>query len=152
MEYLAKIIQEEKLKAIGVSNFEPKHLDELLANCEIKPMVNQIELHPAFRQKELLAYCQEKNIKVMAYMPLMAGNCQNNEVIKQLAQKHQATPAQICLWWVYQQGAIAIPKSKNKERIIENTQIENFSLDKEDMDLIDAISEKKYDWDPREVE
>nr|WP_281267946.1 aldo/keto reductase [endosymbiont GvMRE of Glomus versiforme] len=124
-------------------------MDELLANCEIKPTVNQIELHPAFRQKRLLPYCQEKNIKVMAYMPLMAGNCRNNKVIKQLAKKHNATPAQICLRWVYQQGAIAIPKSSNPQRVKENAQIEGFELSQEDLSLIDTIKEKKYDWDPR---
>ncbi len=128
-----------KIKAIGVSNFMPNHLESLLANCEIKPMVNQIEVHPGWPQTEAINYCQRHDILVEAWAPLGEAASLNNDVIKAIAAKYDHTPAQVCLRWGIQQGILPLPKSVHADRIQQNTNIFDFELTADEMDQIGAL-------------
>lgn len=137
---LEKLYSEGKARAIGVSNFQIHHLEELRLNATITPMVNQVEFHPYLTQQELRAYCKEHRIQIEAWSPLMQGNVVKDEVIQRLAEKYQRTPAQIVLRWDIQNEVVTIPKSVTKERIEENTQVFDFSLDEEDMDRLNQLN------------
>lgn len=128
-----------KVKAIGVSNFLPHHLEALLEGAKVVPMINQIEYHPGFMQAESVAFCKAHNILVEAWSPLGTGNVLNNETLIMMAQKYSKTVAQICIRWVLQHGLLPLPKSITESRIIENTEVFDFELKEEDMAIIDAI-------------
>lgn len=128
-----------KVKAIGVSNFLPHHLEALLEGAKVVPMVNQIEYHPGFMQAESVDFCKAHNILVEAWSPLGTGNVLNNETLIMMAQKYSKTVAQICIRWVLQHGLLPLPKSITESRIIENTEVFDFELKEEDMAIIDAI-------------
>lgn len=130
-----------KVKAIGVSNFQIHHLEELMKDAEIKPMINQVEFHPRLTQKELRAFCQEKGIQVEAWSPLMQGQLLENELLQELAEKYNKTVAQIILRWDLQNGVITIPKSTKEHRIIANTEVFDFELTGEDMSRIDNLNQ-----------
>ena len=134
-----ELYKEKKVKAIGVSNFMVQHLEALLPNIEIFPMVNQIEFHPGFMQKETLEYCADKNIIVEAWSPLGSGKIFDNDVLKELSIKYNKSIAQICIRWCLQNNVIPLPKSTNKERIIENISVYDFSITEEDMNKIDLL-------------
>ncbi|HAL74861.1 MAG TPA: aldo/keto reductase [Clostridiales bacterium] len=137
---LVKLYQEGLVRAIGVSNFSGQQIDELIQAAGITPAVNQIELHPLRSQKPLLAYCQQHNIQVEAYCPLMRGRFQEVAVLAGLAQKYGKTPAQIVLRWEIQCGAVVIPKSVHADRIRENADIFDFELNPADMAVIDSCN------------
>jgi diketogulonate reductase-like aldo/keto reductase len=136
MELLSK---KSKCKAIGVSNYNIEHIKELLNYAEIVPVVNQIKFNPYCNQKELMEFCEKNKIKIMGYSPLSEMQLGDSKII-QLAEKYSKTPAQIILKWSFQKGVITIPKSSNKNRIIENSQIFDFEIKKEDMKLIDSLN------------
>ncbi len=135
---LEKLYEEGKVRAIGVSNFQRHHMEELLKAAKIKPMVNQIEIHPTFGQTELVEYCQEKGIMVEAWGPLGKGADLTNEAIGTIADKYEKTPAQIILRWHLQRDTLIIPKSVTESRIISNRDIFDFELTEEDMAVITA--------------
>lgn len=137
---LEKLYKEGKARSIGVSNFEPRHLEELSSISEITPAVNQIEFHPYWYQKKTLDYCQSKGIAVQAYAPLARGAYLDDDVICILATKYGKTPAQIGLRWILQKGVAVIPKSTQEQRIISNGEIFDFELEAEDMDAIDQLN------------
>lgn len=128
-----------KIKAIGVSNFMPNHLEALLAQAEIKPMVNQIEVHPGWPQAEAIRYCQRNDILVEAWAPLGEAAALSNPVLAKIAAKYDHTPAQVCLRWEVQQGILPLPKSVHKERMAENTKLFDFELTEDEMDIIGAL-------------
>lgn len=134
-----KLYKEKKVRAIGVSNFMVQHLETLLPNIEIYPMVNQIEFHPGFMQEETLKYCMERNIVVEAWSPLGSGKIFDNDILKKLSIKYDKSIAQICIRWCLQNNVIPLPKSTNKERIIENISVYDFSITEEDMNKIDLL-------------
>ncbi|MEC1530184.1 glyoxal/methylglyoxal reductase [Bacillus spizizenii] len=137
---LEKLYKDGKIRAIGVSNFQVHHLEELLKDAEIKPMVNQVEFHPRLTQKELRDYCKEQGIQLEAWSPLMQGQLLDNEVLTQIAEKHNKSVAQLILRWDLQHEVVTIPKSIKEHRIIENADIFDFELSQEDMDKIDALN------------
>lgn len=137
---LETLYAEGKVKAIGVSNFQVHHLEELLKDAEIKPMVNQVEFHPRLTQKELRDYCKAQGIQLEAWSPLMQGQLLDNEVLTQIAEKHNKSVAQVILRWDLQHEVVTIPKSIKEHRIIENADIFDFELSQEDMDKIDALN------------
>lgn len=137
-EYLYKL---GKIKSIGVCNFKIGHLEELKKTAEIMPMVNQVEIHPQSSKNNILSYCQENNIQVIAWSPIMRGKLFSNELMLNLAEKYKKTIAQIILRWHIQRGVIPIPKSSNEGRIKENIEIFDFELSIEDMNLIDSLNE-----------
>lgn len=134
---LETLYQQGKVRAIGVSNFKIPHLQRLLAHTTIVPVLNQIECHPYFQQQDVKAFCQQHDIKVEAWAPIMrAGTIFEDAAIQKLAQKYSKTPAQIILRWHIQEGTIVIPKSVTPSRIQENFDIFDFELSSEDMQLM----------------
>lgn len=136
---LETLYNEGKVRAIGVCNFQIHHLEDLLADAEIAPMVNQVECHPRLTQKELLHYCQEHNIQLEAWSPLGRGRMLDEPTLKELAAKYKKTVAQIILRWDLQSGIVTIPKSVKEHRIIENGNIFDFELSNEDIEIIDSL-------------
>ncbi|SPS12264.1 Glyoxal reductase [Lactococcus lactis] len=131
-----------KIKAIGVSNFQKSHLEELLSYAKITPVLNQIELHPKLSQEELRNFLELHDIKVQAWSPLMQGQLLDNEVLKKIADKHGKSVAQIILRWDIQQDILVNVKSIKSERMIANRQIFDFSLNSEDMKAINSLNEE----------
>ena len=140
---LEKLYREERVKAIGVSNFLKHHIEDLKTSLEIMPMVNQVEFHPYLVQQDLIDYCKENHIQYEAWSPLMQGHILKDETLLQLASKYSKSAAQIILRWDLQKGVITIPKSSKKERIISNADIFDFELTTDDMAAIDAL-DKNY--------
>lgn len=146
---MERIYQSGRARAIGVSNFMPHHLDNLLSTATIVPAINQIEFHPLLVQPKLMKACRENAIQVVAWSPLMKGDVVRQQTIIDIAGKYGKTPAQIVLRWDLQHRVIAIPKSKHPDRIAENIDIINFELDKGDMQLLDGLNEgKRFGPDP----
>ncbi|MBN2909053.1 aldo/keto reductase [Polycladomyces sp. WAk] len=146
---LEKLYKEGWVRAIGVSNFQVHHLKDVMEDCEVKPMVNQVEFHPYLTQKELLAFCKEQNIQLEAWSPLMQGEVVNVPEIQELAKKYGKTPAQIVLRWDLQHGVVTIPKSVKEHRIKENADIFDFELTAEDMAKLDALNKNhRFGPDP----
>ncbi len=137
---LEHLYESKRVRAIGVSNFKPHHLEVLLRQAQTVPAVNQIELHPMLQQKETRAACLEHGIAVESYSPLMqAKEALAHPVIAGLAQKYGKTPAQVILRWHVQSGFIVIPKSVTPERIRENIALFDFALPEEDMRAIEGL-------------
>lgn len=122
-----------RVRAIGCSNFLPHHLDWILKNCRIQPMMNQLELHPGYMQLEAVRYCKEHDIVLQAWSPLGRLRVMDNKLIGELAAKYQVSKAQICLRFLYQQNIIPIPKASSLERMRENQDIFSFEIEQEDM-------------------
>lgn len=139
---LEKIYHSGRAKAIGVSNFEIQHLEELFQTSSIVPAVNQIEYHPLFNQSELCSYCQERGIAVQAYAPLARGAYLNRDTLIRIGAKYGKSPAQTGLRWLVQKGISVIPKSTHSDRIASNADIFDFELTDIEMKAIDALDEK----------
>ncbi|KQC46923.1 oxidoreductase of aldo/keto reductase family subgroup 1 [Geobacillus stearothermophilus] len=140
---LEKLYKDGYVRAIGVSNFQIHHLQDVLADCEIKPMVNQVEYHPRLTQKELLTFCRENGIQLEAWSPLMRGEILTEPTIVEIGKKYGKTPAQVVLRWDLQHSVVTIPKSVTPARIKENADIFDFSLTDEEMKQIDALNLNK---------
>ncbi len=125
-----------KIKAIGVSNFRPHHLEALLETAKITPMVNQIRLCPGDVHQATLEFCNKHKILLEAYSPLGTGQVFEVEQMQELARKYDKSIAQICLRWSLQCGYLPLPKSVTPSRIEENAQIFDFELSKEDVDMM----------------
>ena len=141
-----------KARAIGVSNYTVRHLEELLASSTEPPAVNQVELHPFLSQRELVDWCTRHGIVVEAYAPLVKARRMDHPVIQRVASKHQRTPAQVLVRWALEHGLVAIPKSIHAERIRENADVFGFALDAEDLAALDALDEGyRTSWDPTDA-
>ncbi len=127
-----------KVKVIGVSNFMPKHLEELKKTARILPMVNQIEFHPGYMQGECVKYCKENNIVMEAWSPLGRGEALSHPVICDMADRYRVTPAALVLQWVRQHGLLPIVKSSNADRMIANLKTMDPIADA-DMKVIDDL-------------
>lgn len=146
---LEKIYKEGRARAIGVSNFTIHHLEDLIADAEIKPMVNQVELHPLFAQPELRDYCKKQEIQIEAWAPLGQGRLLDHPVLKEIADAHNKTIAQVILRWDLQNEIVTIPKSVKESRIIENANIFDFELTERDMEKINSLNENtRFGPDP----
>lgn len=132
-----------KIKAIGVSNFLMDDLENLLAHCEIKPMVNQLLIHIGNTPAELIAYCQEQDIVVEAYSPIAHGEALKNETIVEMAQKYGVSVPQLCIKYVLNLGTVALPKTANVEHMQNNANL-NFEISNEDMDVLKVLNFKDY--------
>lgn len=136
---MEEIYTSGKAKAIGISNFHPQHIEDLMTTANIVPMVNQIELHPNQNQQALVAYCHERDIAVTAYSPLGHGNLLDHPVIKEIGETHHKSVAQVILRWDIQNGITAVPKSVNKDRIAANIDVFDFELSEEEMAQLNAL-------------
>ena len=130
-----------KVKAIGVCNFKVEHLEELKKTAKIMPMVNQVEIHPFSTKNNIINYCKDNNIKVVAWSPISRGRVLSNDLMIDLSQKYKKSIVQIVLRWHMQKGVIPIPKSSNENRIKENIDIFDFEISSEDMKAIDSLDE-----------
>lgn len=138
---LEKIYQDKRVRSIGVSNFHVHHLEHLLKETTVIPVINQIEFHPHLTQEEVRAYCKEHGIQVEAWSPLMNGSLLEEELIQQLATKYSKTPAQIVLRYDVQHGVVTIPKTMTPARMTENLQVFDFALTDEEMAQLDAMND-----------
>ena len=138
---LEKIYESGRAKAIGVANYTLPFLNELESYANIPPAVNQIEFTPWLYQEEVLNYCKQNNIQLQSYSPITRGQKFNDKRLLALCNKYEKTPAQIILNWNLQLGVSTIPKSSKKERLQENFDAQNFTLDAQDVELMNTFNE-----------
>ncbi|MCH3924634.1 MAG: aldo/keto reductase [Bacteroidales bacterium] len=138
---MEKLYKEGRIRAIGVSNFQPDILMNFILNNEIKPMVNQIETHPFYQQRKMQDFLKENDIQIESWGPFAEGknNLFTNPLLASIAKKHNKSVAQVVLRWLIQRNVVAIPKSIHKQRIKENFNIFDFLLDSEDMKEISTL-------------
>ena len=133
------LYKQGKIKAIGVSNFKVHHMEEIMRNCEIKPMVNQIEFHPSCLEKEIRDFCKKENIVVTGYSPLANGKVFECKELVEFSEKYGVSIAQLCIRYALQHDVIPLVKSVTKERIKANLNV-NFVISDEDVEKIDKIT------------
>ncbi len=134
-----------KIKAIGVSNFSPKDIDNIINNLDFVPHVNQIGYFVGHNQEVTDTYCKAKNILVEAYSPLAIGFALKNPKVIEMAKQYDKTPAQILIRYCLEKGTLPLPKSTHESRIIENTKVD-FEIKKADMDILDSIKDDPRKW------
>lgn len=149
---LIRLAEEKRCRAVGVSNFTTRHLQELLAGTPLVPAANQIELSPFLQRRELVDLCRHAGITVEAYSPLARGRKLEDPRLLAVAQQHGKTAAQVAIRWALQHNLVVIPKSVRKERILENAQVFDFVLTPADMQVLDALDEGYWTmntaWNP----
>jgi diketogulonate reductase-like aldo/keto reductase len=149
---LEKILEQGRARAIGVSNYTVRHLEELLAGCNTVPAVNQVEFSPFLYQRDLFEWCRDHDIVLEAYSPLAKGQILQDGELAKVAERNRRTPAQILIRWALQRGLVVIPKSSNRERIRENAAVFDFELSSGDMAELDALDRGyRSTWDPTEA-
>ncbi|MBW8350898.1 aldo/keto reductase [Bacillus sp. IITD106] len=141
---MEELYHEGKIRAIGVSNFHPDRLIDLIIHNEVIPAVNQVETHPFNQQIESSKFMKENNVQIESWGPFAEGknNMFQNEILLSIAEKYHKSVAQVILRWLTQRGVVAISKSVRKERIIENFNIFDFELSQEDMEKIATLDTK----------
>ncbi len=149
---LERLLADGRTRAIGVSNYTVRHLDELLERAKEPPSVNQVELHPFLAQRALVERCRALGIQAQAYGPLVRGHRMDHPVLQRVAARHGRTPAQVLVRWGLQHGLATIPKSAHEARIRENVDVYGFELDPGDMAALDALDEGyRTSWDPTDA-
>ncbi len=149
---MEKLYEEGRIKAIGVSNFMPHHIERLMEKATVKPAVNQIEFHPGLLQKECVEFCKEQEITVEAWSPLGRGELIFDELLMGLAEKYGSTVAQLIIRWVMQHDIVPLVKSTKQTRIEENFQIFDFEISSEDMQRIDEMKPVRMGPDPDDAD
>lgn len=146
------LLEQGKARAIGVSNFTIRHLDELLAASPRVPAVNQVEYHPFLHQRALAEYCAARGIVVEAYSPLTKGRRLGDPRLGAVAAHSGKTPAQVLVRWALQHGLVVLPKSTHRARIEENAAVFDFEISPQDMALLDGLDENlRTSWDPTDA-
>lgn len=136
---LEELYREGRVKAIGLSNFLPHHIENLIQHAEVMPMVNQIEFHPGYAQEATVRYCQEHGILVQAWSPMGRTRVLNDPLILELAAKYQVSAAQICLRFAVQKQVIPLPKSSSLKRMKQNQELFSFAISQEDMYRLETM-------------
>lgn len=136
---LEELYAEGKVRAIGLSNFLPHHIGELMKTAEVKPMVDQIEFHPGWAQLEVSEYCQRNGIVVEAWSPLGRRGALESGALQNIGAKYGKSAAQVCVRWVLQHDILPLPKSVNPGRMAENADVFDFALTKEEMEVINKL-------------
>lgn len=150
---LERLYKDGRVRAIGVSNFTIRHLQELYGACQVMPAVNQVEMSPFLFQKELLDHCQVRDILVTAFSPFARGQVLSDPVLAEVGKKHRKTPAQVILRWCLQKGMAVVPRSADLGHIRQNSQVFSFSLDKDDVAKLDLLhSGLRTTTDPETIE
>lgn len=148
LEYLYK---HKKVRAIGVSNYLKHHLEIILNDCEICPMIDQLEFHPGLIRKETIDFCQKNNIILEAWAPLGKGKMLQNEELIKIAKKYNKSVAQLCIKWCLQNKVIPLPKTTNWDRMLDNKNVFDFTITKEDMNCINNMKISSWSgMDPNE--
>ncbi|KAF9295216.1 hypothetical protein BGZ88_002560 [Linnemannia elongata] len=147
---LQKLVAQGKVKSIGVSNYGVHHLKELLgSNPTIRPVVNQIEVHPWLTRQEIVSFCESQHIAVQAYSPLSRGHKLQDPMLIKIGAKYSKSPAQILIRWSLQKGYIVLPKSSHKDRIEQNADVFDFDIADGDMSVLDSFnSDYVSGWNP----
>jgi len=146
---MEELYLEGKIKAIGVSNFQIHHLEEILDKTQIIPAVNQIEYHPLLQQNDLYEFCNKHSIIIEAWRPILKGEANKISELVDIGEKYNKTAVQVCLRWNLQKEVVTIPKSVNPDRIKSNAEIFDFELSEEDMKLIASLNQnKRFGPDP----
>jgi diketogulonate reductase-like aldo/keto reductase len=149
---MEKIRADGKARAIGVSNYTRRHLEELLRTAKVPPAIDQVEFHPFLFQRELLAFCHERNIRLEGYAPLVKAQRLDHPVVARIAGRHGKSAAQVLVRWCIEHEVVVIPKSVRPERIRENAEVFDFALDAQDLAALDALDEGyRTSWDPTPV-
>jgi methylglyoxal/glyoxal reductase len=141
---MVRLLQEQKTRAIGVSNYDIDDLSQLMQSSDVLPAVDQVEFHPFLYQERLLRFCEKNGIQMEAYSPLTRGMRISHPTIVAVANKYRKTPAQVLIRWSLQHGLIVIPKSVHEERILENSKVFDFELEPEDMEHLNSLNELSY--------
>ncbi|THV22221.1 aldo/keto reductase [Peteryoungia ipomoeae] len=136
---LVKLKEEGRAKSIGVSNFYPEHLEKIIAETGVVPVINQIELHPDFQQREARAFHEKHKITTQSWSPLGQGKLLGNPLIGKIAERLGRTPAQVIIRWHIDNGLVVIPKSVTPSRIAENFKVFDFALSAEDLEALNAL-------------
>jgi len=136
---LEHLYRDGLVRAIGVSNYSIRHLEELYTACQVMPAVNQVEMSPFLYQKDLLQHCQARDVLVTAFSPFARGEILSDPTLMEIGKAHRKSPAQVIIRWCLQRGMAVIPRSSNSNRIRENSQVFNFSLHKEEMVRLDFL-------------
>ena len=136
---MEELYKEGKVRAIGLSNFLPHHIMNIQKNCEVEPMVNQIEFHPGYTQEAVLRFCRENDILVQAWSPLGRQRVLKDALVTELAEKYQVSSARLCLRFVLQKGVIPLPKASAMERMKENQDIFSFNIEETDMYRLETM-------------
>lgn len=148
---LEEIYAEGKVKAIGVSNYTIRHLQEMM-NFKVRPAVNQVEFHPLLFQKDLMEFCNKNGVVLQAYSPLGKGKLLTQPVVVEVAKKYSKSPAQILIRWGLQHNVVEIPKSASEKRVSENADIFDFEISDEDMQKLNSLHcSWRCTWDPTDV-
>jgi diketogulonate reductase-like aldo/keto reductase len=139
-----------KIKTVGVSNFGVKHLEAIKHSGRPLPQVNQIELHPWCTNEDIVKWCRENNVALVAYCPLARTQYFNDSLLNELCKKYNKTQSQILVRWSLQMGFIPIPKTSKINRLIENANVFDFEIDPSDMARMRELGKEKknVDWDP----
>lgn len=154
---LEKLYRDGRVRAIGVCNFEPEHLEELQRTASVQPMINQVELNPYFQQHEVRTYCQKNGIQVESWSPIGGSSGGSDEIrlldqpiLAEIAKTHNKTPAQVVLRWHLQNNLVVIPKSVHEERIKQNFDVFDFSLATDEMQQINSLETgERHGPDPK---
>jgi diketogulonate reductase-like aldo/keto reductase len=149
-----RLYHEQRVRSIGVSNYMVRHLQELLANCDVKPAVNQIELHPFIfaKRADTVAFCQQQDIGVEAYSPLTKARRLDHPVVTRIARALDRTPAQVLIRYCLDKDTVVLPKSAHKRRIQENANVFDFQLTPDQLAELDALDEGlATGWDPTDA-
>ena len=136
---LEKLYHDGRVRAIGFSNFMPHHLESLLHEAQITPMVCQQELHIGMLRPETVRFCREDGMVIEAYSPMGSGALQRNPILQCIAQRYQVSVAQLCIRWCLQNGFLPLPKSVTPQRIEQNADVFHFEISAEDMRLLNAM-------------
>ena len=139
-----KLYKDGKVRAIGVSNFMPAQLAALKARAEVQPMVDQVEFHPGYIQRNVLDYCRENGIVVEAWSPLGSGRLLADPLVNEIGVAHGKSAAQTCVRYALQHGIVPLPKSVTPERIAANADVFDFALTDAEMAALDAMPETGY--------
>ncbi|QQO10065.1 aldo/keto reductase [Breznakiella homolactica] len=148
---LERLYKDDRCRAVGVSNFEPHHLDTLMKETSLVPAVNQVELHPLLNQQPLLDYCASHGIALTAWSPLGGTKVDlpHDPVLTEIGRHYGKSAVQVIIRWNIQRGVVVIPKSSNQQRIIENGQVFDFELNNEDMAKINSMNKnERFGSDP----
>ena len=150
---LEKIYESGYCKSIGVSNYMIPHLEELFTYANVIPVMNQVEFNPFNYQNDLLDFCNKNKIILEAYAPLTRSKRINDKTLLPISQKHKKSNAQVLIRWAIQHELVVIPKSVHKERIIENANVFDFTLDESDMKILDNMNDGfRSSWDPTKID
>lgn len=143
---MEELYEEGKIRGLGLSNFLPHHTKNILDNCRIKPVVDQLEIHLGYTQEAAVRYCQENDIRVQAWSPLGRGNSivLEHPIIKEFAEKYGKSVPQICLRFLVQKGIIPLVKASAMERMKQNQDIFNFEISAEDMSILDNMPQNTW--------